>query len=78
MLHRTGGPWPRRSTPRSSRSPALRSCRALRIEKYDLEVGLLGHLAAERARLAALRWPHFDARRLGAMIGAEISGVEAS
>lgn len=50
--------------------------RRLRIDKYNLEVGPLGHLAAERARLAALRWNHFDARRLGATIGAEISGVD--
>jgi alpha-ketoglutarate-dependent taurine dioxygenase len=50
--------------------------RRLRIEKYDIEVGPLGHLAAERARLAALRWAHFDARRLGATIGAEIAGVD--
>ncbi len=50
--------------------------RRLRIEKYDIEVGPLGHLADERARLAALRWPHFDVRRLGATIGAELSGVD--
>src|SRR5262245_14634946 len=46
------------------------------IAKYDIEVGPLGHLAAERARLAALSWEHFDVRPLGATIGAELIGVD--
>jgi len=50
--------------------------RRLKIEKYDLSVGPLGHLAEERRRLDGLRWQHFDARRLGATIGAELSGVD--
>jgi alpha-ketoglutarate-dependent taurine dioxygenase len=50
----------------------------VRIAKYDIEVGPLGHLAAERARLAALTWAHFDVRPLGATIGAEIAGVDLS
>ena len=33
-------------------------------------------MAKERDRLAALRWRHFDARQLGATVGAEISGVD--
>lgn len=48
----------------------------LRIEKYDIAVGPLGHLAAERQRLDGLRWHHFDVRRLGATIGAELHGVD--
>jgi taurine dioxygenase len=33
-------------------------------------------VAAERDRLAALRWEHFDATQLAPTIGAEISGVD--
>jgi len=43
---------------------------------FDVQVGPAAHLAAERQRLAALQWQHFDARPLGATIGAEISGVD--
>jgi taurine dioxygenase len=50
--------------------------RRVRIGKYDLEVGPLRHLAAERERLASLRWRHFEARPLGATIGAEIGGID--
>jgi taurine dioxygenase len=32
-------------------------------------------VAAERDRLAALRWRRFDARQLGSTVGAEISGI---
>jgi len=50
--------------------------RRVQIEKYDIAVGPLGHLAEERRRLDELRWQHFDVRRLGATIGAELSGVD--
>lgn len=50
--------------------------RRVRIGKYDIEVGPLGHLAEERHRLDGLRWQHFDVRRLGATIGAELHGVD--
>ncbi len=40
------------------------------------EVGPLRHLSVERARLAELRWEHFDVRRLGATVGAVISGID--
>lgn len=43
---------------------------------YDTMAGPLGHLAAERQRLEGLTWEHFDARRMGATIGAELSGVD--
>src|SRR5262245_31646412 len=62
------------TTPRDVVKP-LRAKR-FRIAKYDIEVGPLGHLAAERASLAALSWEHFDVRPLGATIGAEITGVD--
>lgn len=45
---------------------------------YATEVGPLGHLAAERQRLAGLRWQHFTASTMGATIGAEISGIDLS
>lgn len=38
-------------------------------------VGPILHLADERARLAQLTWNNFGIKRLGATIGAEISGV---
>jgi alpha-ketoglutarate-dependent sulfate ester dioxygenase len=40
------------------------------------EIGPLRHLSVERARLAELQWQHFDVRRLGATVGAVISGVD--
>ncbi|GGK35257.1 TauD/TfdA dioxygenase family protein [Nocardia camponoti] len=43
---------------------------------YPLVVGPYGHLRAERDRLRGLRWQHFDARLVGATLGAEISGVD--
>ena len=39
-------------------------------------VGPVGHLAAERARLAGLRWDDFDVELVGATIGGEVSGVD--
>lgn len=63
--------------PLADRDPGARlSAQRVRLEPFDVEVGPLGHLAQERARLAALEWQHFDVRRLGATIGAEISGVD--
>ena len=41
--------------------------------RYGIKVGPVGHLAAERERLEALQWQHFDVKRLSATIGAEIS-----
>jgi taurine dioxygenase len=40
------------------------------------ELGPLRHLAVERARLAELTWQHFDVCRMGATVGAVISGVD--
>lgn len=39
-------------------------------------VGPATHLADERRRLAGLSWTHFQARQLGATIGAELSGID--
>ncbi len=50
--------------------------RAFRLPGYPVAVGPFTHVAAERDRLAALHWVHFDARPLGATVGAEISGVD--
>jgi alpha-ketoglutarate-dependent taurine dioxygenase len=44
--------------------------------RTDVMVGPVAHLAAERQRLDRLRWEHFDARQLGATIGAVIEGVD--
>src|SRR5271156_1994147 len=49
-----------------------------RLPGYTIAVGPFTHIAAERDRLAALRWQHFDARRLGSTVGAEISGLDLS
>lgn len=48
------------------------------IAPYDVQVGPVGHLHRERARLADLEWQHFEARPMGATIGAEIEGVRLS
>ena len=49
---------------------------AFHLPGYPIAVGPFTHLAAERDRLASLRWRHFDARQLGSTVGAEISGVD--
>ena len=50
---------------------------ALRVHlPFDVEAGPLGHLQAERERMAALTWHAFDATPLGATIGAELRGVK--
>ncbi|MFN8604173.1 MAG: TauD/TfdA family dioxygenase [Candidatus Binatia bacterium] len=48
----------------------------VRIEQYDLEVGPLRHLAAERQRLRSLTWQHFDVVPLGSTIGGELRGID--
>jgi taurine dioxygenase len=49
---------------------------AFRLPGYSISVGPFTHLTDERDRLASLQWNHFDARQLGATVGAEISGVD--
>jgi len=41
-----------------------------------VQVGPVTHLAAERERLAALRWNHFTVNQLGSTIGAELRGLD--
>ena len=79
----TGGTdEPRRRTHRQARvarrGRGALSARRYRFTGYDTEVGPLGHLHAERERLAGLTWEHFDARPLGATIGAELRGISTS
>lgn len=46
-------------------------------EKFsDIQMGPRQHLHEERARLAALRWQHFDVKPLGSTLGAELSGID--
>ncbi|HEX4433597.1 MAG TPA: TauD/TfdA family dioxygenase [Acidimicrobiales bacterium] len=59
------------TTARPARDPG-----AFRLPGYTIAVGPFTHMAAERDRLAALQWRNFDARRLGATVGAEITGVD--
>jgi taurine dioxygenase len=59
------------TTPTSGGKPS-----AFRLPGYPIAVGPFTHLAAERDRLAALRWRHFEACQLGSTVGAEISGLD--
>ncbi|WP_278262270.1 TauD/TfdA family dioxygenase [Nocardia sp. AG03] len=54
-------------------SPAVRP---FPLPGYSISVGPFSHLRAERERLGALRWQHFDAEQVGATLGAEISGID--
>ncbi len=47
----------------------------VKLGAFEYEIGPLGHLAAERERLAGLSWRAFDASPVSATIGAEIHGV---
>src|SRR3954462_5688394 len=47
----------------------------VKLGDFEDEIGPLGHLAAERERLASLALRSFEAVPLAATIGAEISGV---
>jgi alpha-ketoglutarate-dependent taurine dioxygenase len=49
---------------------------SFRLPGYQVLVGPFTHLADERDRLAALTWRHFEVRRLGTTIGAEITGPD--
>jgi alpha-ketoglutarate-dependent taurine dioxygenase len=62
------------STPRPDRSG--RAVGPIPVPGYPLVVGPFTHLTAERDRLRALRWRNFDARQVGATVGAEITGVD--
>src|SRR3954468_19082927 len=61
----------------ADRDPGARlSGHRVTMARWGIQVGPLGHLAAERQRLEGLTWEHFDARVLGATIGAVIDGVD--
>ena len=46
------------------------------IPRYGTQMGPVGHLAAERRRIAGLEWEHFDATPQSATVGAVIAGVD--
>lgn len=50
--------------------------RRVTLGDYGIQIGPLGHLAEERARLDELEWHNFDIKRMGATIGAELTGVD--
>jgi len=58
-------------------SAAAKSTQArLPIGQFGAMVGPTTHLASERDRLRGLVWEHFDARMLGATVGAELIGLD--
>lgn len=63
-------------TPAAADPAAAAAAQRVVLAPYSVELGPLGHLAAERERLAELTWEHFQVRRLGATIGAVIHGVD--
>ena len=68
---------PSGGTATADRDPGagLRSL-SVQFKDHDLTIGPVRSLAAERARLSALKWQHFDVKRMGATIGAIITGVD--
>lgn len=57
---------------------ASRFISADRVNLHGQRVGPITHLSEERQRLAALTWQHFDVKRVGSTIGAEIRGIDIS
>ncbi len=63
----------------ATRDPgAALEAKRVKLGRWDVRLGPVGYLAAERQRLEGLTWQNFDARRLGATIGAVIEGVDLS
>jgi len=60
----------------ATRTEPVPASGAFRLPGYPVAVGPFTHVAAERDRLASLRWRSFDVRQLGATLGAEIRGVD--
>lgn len=61
----------------ATRDPAAAlSGRRVQLAGFPVMVGPAVHVAAERQRLAGLTWNHFDVRRIGTTLGAEIAGVD--
>lgn len=50
--------------------------RRIKLTRWDVSLGPVGYLAAERQRLDGLTWQNFDVRRMGATIGAVIEGLD--
>ena len=50
--------------------------RRVRVERFDFELGPLGHLAAERQRLSNPRFDNIGVIPRGVTVGAEITGVK--
>lgn len=61
--------------PIATRDPAA-DLAPTRVDVRGVLMGPVTHLAPERERLAALSWEHFEVRRLGATLGAEIRGLD--
>ncbi len=55
---------------------AVLAAQRFQLPGFRTEVGPLGHLQAERARLADLSWSAFSVTPMGATIGAQISGID--
>lgn len=61
----------------TDRSPGdTLAAQRFRLDPYPIQVGPTTHLAEEAARLADLRFEHFDVHRLGPVIGAELRGID--
>jgi alpha-ketoglutarate-dependent taurine dioxygenase len=61
--------------PEGRPDPTAIGARRVHLPNSDVKVGPVPYLAAERQRLDDLTWEHFEVRRCGATIGAELSGV---
>ena len=73
----TTTPAPSTADEAGTSDPASRiEARRVRIERYDVELGPLLHLADERERLARPRYDHIEVVPQGATLGAEIRGVD--
>ena len=55
---------------------AALEARRVKLTRWDVSLGPVGYLAAERQRLDGLTWQSFDVRRMGATIGAVIEGLD--
>ena len=62
----------------TTRSTAHAAEASLEERFADIEMGPREHLHVERKRLATLRWEHFEVKRLGSTLGAELTGVDLS
>lgn len=61
----------------ATRDPgAALEAKRVKLSRWDVQMGPLGYLAAERQRLDGLTWRHFDVERLSATIGAVVEGVD--